>query len=78
MRKAVFVLALIAALPLASPAAASRAEVMPLVEEAHESVLRKIFIKTQEFLDKVNNAEQKRKERQQWESDNAFGLGGRG
>jgi len=80
VRKFVFILAVAMMLPLASPVTASPEEVMPEVEETHDSFLRRLFEATYEFKMRINYDEEKEKERERWLEENGHccGIGIRG
>lgn len=80
MRKIAFALALAVMLPLASPVAASPDEVMPEVEEIHDSFLRRLFEGTYELIQRINYDEAKERERARWLEENGHccGIGIRG
>lgn len=86
MRKTIFVIALAAMLPLASPAVASPEEVMPEVEETHDSILMKIFgpdavlgkliVKTGELIERNGYDEEKEQWMREWGGCCTIGIRG--
>ncbi len=80
MRTIIFAFTLAVMLPLAMPAAAAPEEVMPEVKRTHIDILRTIFIKTTEFIERVNYDEEKAAEEERWRQEygGCCGIGIRG